>query len=511
MSEATEANEVELKLAVDGSFALPDLAVDDSVGEVRQDASQDLWATYWDTADLRLARNGVTLRHRTGEPGGPRWTLKLPLPADEGADGNGVLSRREIEVRGPASRVPARASDLVTAYARTAPLAEIAQLRTQRRVWSLLDADGRVVGVLDDDDVSVMERGRRISRFRELELESHGLDDESVQRIGGLLRAAGAVEAEPIPKVVRTLGPAATAPPDAAPHDLGPDGSAAEAIRAALIESVDRILRNDAGMRLQDAESVHQARVGLRRLRSHLRVFEPLLDEQWASSLRSELRGLARQLGEVRDLDVLIERLGALAADLRPVIDPLLDELAERRAARHGELLERLRDARYASLLERLVAAASAPRLLRSASKPAATTLPALFDEAWKDVASHADKMSEAWTDADYHELRIRAKRARYAADAIGPALAGTRREGADAIRKRLTGLQTLLGELQDAATARGEILAAAARHTENGPFNLAAGVTLEREARRATAAREAVPEAWREVRRPKLRRWVTA
>jgi CHAD domain-containing protein len=117
--------------------------------------------------------------------------------------------------------------------------------------------------------------------------------------------------------------------------------------------------------------------------------------------------------------------------------------------------------------------------------------------------------MSESWTDADYHELRIRAKRARYAADAIGPALDDARREGAEAIRKRLTALQTLLGELQDAATARDEILAAAARHADDGPFNLAAGVTLEREARRAEAARQDAPQAWRELRRPKHRRWV--
>ena len=50
-----EPNEVELKLAIDGAFSLPDLTENGTVAEVRQDESQDLWATYWDTADLRLA------------------------------------------------------------------------------------------------------------------------------------------------------------------------------------------------------------------------------------------------------------------------------------------------------------------------------------------------------------------------------------------------------------------------------------------------------------------------
>lgn len=508
-----EANEVELKLAIDGAFSLPDLTEDGAVAEVRQDESQDLWATYWDTADLRLARHGVTLRRRTGEPGGPRWTLKLPLPTDEqsGADGNGILARREIEMKGPADRVPARAADLVTAYARTAPLTEIAQLRTRRRIWSLLDAEGRPVAVLDDDEVSVMEHGRRISRFRELELESQGLDDEHLQRIAGLLRSAGAVDAEPIPKVVRALGPAATAPADAVPPETGPDHPAGAAVRAALTEAVERIVQHDAGMRMEDVESLHQARVGMRRLRSHLRVFKPLLDARWADALGDELRGLARQLGEVRDLDVLIDRLGTIAADLRPVVDPLLDDLARRRDASRAMLLERLRDERYAALLERLVVAAAAPRLLRAATRPAGSTLPPLFGEAWKRLAKHGDGMTAAWTDAEFHELRIRAKRARYAVDAIGPSLDGARRDGADAIRKRLAALQTVLGELQDAVTSREEILAAAARHPENGPFNLASGITLEREAQRANAARQAVPDAWRELRRPKHRRWVEA
>jgi CHAD domain-containing protein len=278
-----------------------------------------------------------------------------------------------------------------------------------------------------------------------------------------------------------------------------------------MTEAVDRIVRNDAGIRIGDGESLHQARVGLRRLRSQLRVFRPLLDGQWADELHAELRGLARQLGEVRDLDVLIDRLTSVAADLRPVIDPLLDDLARRRKACQRALLERLRDERYSALLERLVASSAAPRLVRAASTQAGSALPPLFGVAWKQLSKHANQMSAEWTDADYHQLRIRAKRARYTADAIGPALDASRRDGADAIRKRLAALQTLLGELQDAATSREEILASAARRPDNGPFNLAAGIALEREAQRAAAARSAVPDAWHDLRRPKHRRWAQA
>src|SRR5687767_672939 len=198
---------------------------------------------------------------------------------------------------------------------------------------------------------------------------------------------------------------------DAVTPAIGPESSAGAAVRAALTDAVDRIVHHDAGMRAGDVESLHQARVGLRRLRSHLRLFAPLLDGPWSDSLNAELHGLARQLGEVRNLDVLINRLGSIAADLRPVVDPLLDDLAGRRDADRHALLEVLGGERHSALLERLVAAAAAPPLLPSAGRPAATILPPLFDAAWRRLAKHGDRMNADWADTDYHELRIRTKR----------------------------------------------------------------------------------------------------
>ena len=66
-------------------------------------------ATYYDTADLRLARSGITLRHRGGEPG-PAWTVKFPKDS-QGSD----LVRTEIRLEGPADQIPRAARDLVLA------------------------------------------------------------------------------------------------------------------------------------------------------------------------------------------------------------------------------------------------------------------------------------------------------------------------------------------------------------------------------------------------------------
>ena len=70
--------EREIKLALPGRFTMPALALDGDALEVAAMPDQQLRATYYDTADLRMARNGVTLRYRTGEAETPRWTLKLP-------------------------------------------------------------------------------------------------------------------------------------------------------------------------------------------------------------------------------------------------------------------------------------------------------------------------------------------------------------------------------------------------------------------------------------------------
>ncbi|MGE5764075.1 MAG: CYTH domain-containing protein, partial [Mycobacterium leprae] len=77
--------EVERKFEVHGLFALPDLRGADAQGGATGVAhcvlvgTMQLTSTYYDTQDLRLARDRITLRHRAGgvDDG---WHLKLPLP-----------------------------------------------------------------------------------------------------------------------------------------------------------------------------------------------------------------------------------------------------------------------------------------------------------------------------------------------------------------------------------------------------------------------------------------------
>ena len=137
---------------------MPDLIGAGSVAEMLPLPTQELRATYYDTVDRRLARWGITLRHRTGEGDRAAWTLKLPTPA---ADVAGVTpaSREEMEIEGGPGTIPEVLVDLVTAHVRSHPLAPAAVLATTRAGWRLVAGDGHPVAELTTDDVSVMEGG----------------------------------------------------------------------------------------------------------------------------------------------------------------------------------------------------------------------------------------------------------------------------------------------------------------------------------------------------------------
>src|SRR5262245_38343454 len=122
--------EIESKFDVPADFVLPPLAGVDGVAAVGDPIELHLDATYFDTSDQRLARNGIALRRRTGgvDDG---WHLKMARTLDE-----------RIEIRRPIGRdpdrVPSALTDLVLARTRPAPPGPIATLRTHRVVHHLL-------------------------------------------------------------------------------------------------------------------------------------------------------------------------------------------------------------------------------------------------------------------------------------------------------------------------------------------------------------------------------------
>ena len=443
--------EREVKLAAWGGFAVPpldDVAPDVGAAPLK---TKKLDATYYDTRDLRLARAGVSLRHRLGDD--PPWTVKLP-----DGDTGPVMSRREITFAGPAGTIPPEAAALVRAYTRGEALAAVARLKTERsRVG--LSVDGTPVAEVADDEVSVFHGRRLASRFREVEVEvEEEAPDGLLDAVVGRLRQAGAGEPDTTPKVVRALGPRALEPLPGAVTRVGTDSSMGEVVRAAVANALARIVGHDPGVRLgDDPEDVHQARVGTRRLRSDLRTFRPLLDSEWLAGLREEAGWYAGLLGEVRDIEVLMERLDhqarTLPKDDAAAVTPIVNRLAKEREAARGRLLEGMDSDRYVALLDRLVDAATEPRFAapgggRDPARQAATDLlPGLVQRPWRRLAKAVQALPETPADEELHAVRILAKHTRYAAEAAAPVIG----KQATAFAKAIAAVQTVLGDHQDA------------------------------------------------------------
>jgi hypothetical protein len=201
----TEFLEIEQKFDVDPGFDRP--SFDGLPGvSAAEPVLHHLSATYFDTADGRLAASKITLRRRTGGTD-EGWHLKLPT--DAGA-------RREVHAPlGTAERqVPEALAARVAEVTGGAPLAPIATLNTERTVVSLRSEDGRVVAEIADDDVTARRlppggtAGRspgRELRWREIEVEVPTADPALQRAAAGVLFAAGARPAGHGSKLARVL------------------------------------------------------------------------------------------------------------------------------------------------------------------------------------------------------------------------------------------------------------------------------------------------------------------
>jgi CHAD domain-containing protein len=280
-----------------------------------------------------------------------------------------------------------------------------------------------------------------------------------------------------------------------------------DVVRDAVGAAVTRLAEHAMeALRRDDAEELHQSRVATRRLRSDLRTFSPLLSDTWTAELRTELSWLAGILGAVRDGDVLRGRLEAelpsLAMEDRDAARALIGKLEDERQRARADMAAALADHRYAELMDALRIAADAPKFDRDPDQEARPILAKLVRRGWARLERAVADLDEQPTDDQLHEVRIRAKRVRYAAEAAIPAWGKRARRLATAVAS----LQDVLGRLNDAVVTDAWLRRAA---DESPDVAFVAGVLVERQHAAAATCRAEFPKAWRRATRPKLRKWL--
>lgn len=273
----------------------------------------------------------------------------------------------------------------------------------------------------------------------------------------------------------------------------------ADALSAVLSKATTAIRDHEAGSRRGgDMENVHQMRVATRRIRAYLKAAKPALDQQSADRLRADLSDLARALGEVRDLDVIIARMHTEATalgepDTAP-LEALISSLDENRGTARRALIRQLDDPDYQSLLAQLDETANRPPVADPWADLTALGA-AEFGKLARAQRNLQRKFGDNPPDDDLHALRIWGKRARYAAELQKKSVATS------TFLDALARLQEILGDHQDASVLEDQLRSMVAGSADTNAA-IAAGRVIEGGRQRKREARAAYPAAWKAVAR---------
>ena len=464
--------------------------------------------TYMDTPDWRIHRAGYSLRIRR-ERGVAQATLKSFSPPSEG-----LRRRREVSETLPSEdpeelrRSEGPLGQRIRAVVGGTSLGPLFEVRTRRRAFDLT-LDGAAAGevVLDETTIPV-GNGSTPARLKRVEVEVQEPFMETVSGFVEAMRDECGLRPASLSKYETALlsrGLQPDRPLELGPTLIDPTLSVGEVAFAVMRRHFEAFMAKEPGTRLgEDPEELHDMRVANRRLRAAIAMFRTALPVR-AVPIREELRWVAQALGVVRDLDVQVEQLDSWSkTDL--VEDPhalraIRDLLERDRAQARIELLKVLDSPRYARLLGRMSRFLRAGPLRHSPASRAriAGAGSTLLRRRYRAVTKAGDGIGEGASAADYHRVRIRSKRLRYALEFLAEVYPGK----TERLTRRLVALQGLLGMQQDADVAVRRLRALA---TENGGglpprAAFAMGMIAERYVQQGRRLRGRFPKVYGRVR----------
>lgn len=405
---------------------------------------------YYDTPDRRLQREKVVVRDRCK---GRDWFFTVKTV---GAMSGGLAQRNEWEAPGQRGEFDLshvddeRVRRLLESLRQD--LQPIFTTRYWRKTW-LLDTTGggRCEVALDRGWVETAERRQTIC---EVEIEHLAGSLSGIFAVARELQADLHLHPEGCSKSERAYRLLANLPPTAIkalPVPTTANMSVIGAFRLIAQSCLAHLQNNEQGVWASDEpEFVHQARVAIRRLRSAMRLWEPLLPESFVATYDPAWQQLAAQLGETRNWDVfLAETLPLLAAVFAG--QSAVDRLSSHARTACGGSRRRTK---------RVLQAADCSRLLLDFSA-AVVDLPegggSLGDFVPRCMRKRARRVEERAAcavgadAAARHRLRVAFKQLRYGVEFFWPLLVGPRLADYHQVASRL---QELLGRLNDLAVA---------------------------------------------------------
>jgi inorganic triphosphatase YgiF len=433
---------------------------------VRKPRIRRLTSTYFDTPALDLHRHGLELRVRRD---GRQWMQTLKTSDRAGA---GLHQRGEWE-----ARVAGPEPDLTTlcaaveeqsearAVLRQATLAQslapIFETAYRRTAWPLhLPPDNDVELVLDEGEVRCGDSREPICEV-ECELKAgvpaalfdlaRQLQDALPLRLGHLGKGA---------RGYALLAPQAPSAVKAQAVELEPKGTVVQGFQAIAANCLAHMQANEpCVISGDDAESVHQMRVGIRRLHSLLRLFSRTMP--LPPALQAELDWLTGELGAARDADVLaastLPKVAQACTDETALAD-LQQAAAALAAAKRRLAADAVADERYARLMLDLACWVQMAGWNDAIDETAQAQLTeSLAERAAKILRRRHRRLLQrgerllVGTPEERHRARIAAKKARYATEFFQSLLRAKR---VKRYVRTLGALQDALGWMNDAAVA---------------------------------------------------------
>jgi triphosphatase len=449
----TPPREIELKLEVPEE-ALARLTRSPLLRKARNGTQRPtyLLSVYYDTDTWKLRKHGLTLRVRRL---GRRYVQTVKR---ESGTSSALMDRCEWE-HDIAGRKPNLALVRDTGLepilnrklqTRLEPLFET---RVRRTVCPIQSGGSEIALTIDKGTIAA---GRQSSPICEVELELKRGDAAELFKVARTLAQQVPVRLTVTSKPERgyalIAGKKARAV-GATPVAISPDASCQAAFQVSARACLHQIVANQNPTRNGDPEGVHQARVGLRRLRAAISLFVEMLRDPQSSTIKRELKWITGELAPARDLDVFIKGVVTPAAGKSqyPGMPTLTRDLRRKRREAFGRARSAIESDRFRALVLDIAAWVEAGDWTRKADKlaratrnqPIATAAAAEMQRRRKKLMKLGTKLVEL-DPARRHMMRIQAKKLRYASEFFGVTFPGKK-----AARRRIEFIGTL-GKLQD-------------------------------------------------------------
>ena len=475
-----------------------------------QPTTRRLVSIYFDTPDFALAAAGVSVRVRAVDEGHVQTVKTI------GSGSSGLFSRDEWEtpLDSPdlaAAPLLATGLALFTDAGLIERLAPVFSTRIDRTTYRLSGGSGaagdawEVEAALDQGEVVA---GSHSETICEVELELRG---GSPDRLFALARRV--LEAVPARPLVFTksergyrLAAGLHRPFKGKAPPLSFDLTVAEAFQTIARSCLDHLLINEhCLLATGDGEAVHQMRVALRRLRSALKVFRPIVDGPQLTEVKSDLRWVLASLGPARDSEVFLTEIIDPVIALHPDnagLEALRDYWRDDHRTKMTLAVEAVRSPRFAALALRLgewvetgdwlPRPGKSPR--RKLDDPIASfAMPRLAKAVGKLLALAGPAIGRL-SPEDQHLVRIQCKQVRYAGEFFTTLVP---RKQMKVFLAELAELQDVLGRLNDIAVATPKLTG---KHVEGGRAKAAGLVAGWHQSRRAALISEA-EKAWKRWR----------